>query len=196
VKLSDKFISAVKIAAQAFVPLPLGPMLAQWISDLQSAPLNERLDRLEDPLAKYGPRAKDLARVLYRSIQIQEHPTTHLDITPELKRFVRELNHFEADGLVTGLHAINGDYKEGLRLTNSAFIVYLAVLNETEAKIVKISEIMDEATTPLSGVEIRKSIDLPLTVINAFFRKYEEMGQGVTSNEVGGSSYTPHSRQM
>jgi hypothetical protein len=194
VKLSNKFISAVKIAAQAFPPF--APMLAQWISELESVTINERLNRLEDPLAKYGPRAKELVRVLYRLIQAQKYPTTRLDITPELKPFVRELNYFEADGLLIGSHTIDGDYKEGLRLTNAAFIVYLAVLNEDEAKITKISEIMDEVTKPLNGAKIGKSIDLPLIVINAFFKKYEEMGQGLVSNEVGSSVYSPYSREI
>jgi hypothetical protein len=60
------FVSAVKIAAQGFSPTA---MLSQWLDETQTAKIVAGLDRLEDPLGNYGPKAKELAAELYsRSI--------------------------------------------------------------------------------------------------------------------------------
>src|SRR6266498_447748 len=184
-RLSEKFVSAVKIAAQAFGP---AAMAAQWLDEIETGRIKERLDRLEDPLAKYGPKAKQLTAILYSLIQAQPQdvPSTHIDWTSELGPFIRELRQFEADGLLSGSHTItDAGFTHGFRLINSSFIIYLAVLHDDPDKIAKLVGNLDDAKSQLIGTVVKQSIDLPLLVIDAFFKKYEEQGHGFKSREIG-----------
>jgi hypothetical protein len=163
---------------------------------------NARLEQLEkrlpehvgEPLAKYGVRAKELSAILYSLIQKQPQdvPTIRLDWNSALEPFRKELRHFEADKLLSGSHAIGvgGEFKNGFRL-NRGFIVYLALVHDNHEMIAKLTKTLDEATRPLKGVEVRKTIKLPLTVIDAFFDDYAIRGQGDKSRTVGNSLYMP-----
>lgn len=190
---AKKFVSAVKIAAQIFLPTQI---LAQWLSEIETAQIVERLDRLEDPLANYGPQAKQLSKLLYSLVQAQSQElpaTTHLDWTPKLEPFIKELRAFEAAGLLTGSHAMGrgGEFVRGGFRLSPPFIVYLAVLYDDRAKIAKLVEILDDAKGHLIGKEVQKSVMLPLTVIDAFFSDYAKRGQGHKSGNVGESLYMP-----
>jgi len=188
---SKKFVSAVKIAAQL---VPVTSALAQWLNEIETAQIVDRLDRLEDPLTNHGPQAKQLSKLLYSLVQAQSQDlpaTTHIDWTPGLKPFIKELRSFEAAGFVMGSHRIGAvDFTEGLRLS-PAFIVYLAVLYDDRAKIARLIEMLDDAKEQLIGKEVRKSVDLPLTVIDAFFANYANRGQGYKSGLIGESIYIP-----
>ena len=186
---SQNFVSAVKIAAQL---LPVTSALAQWLSEIETSRMIERLDRLEDPLTKYGPRAKDLSQILYSLIQAQAQdvPTTHVDWSSTLAPLIKDLRYFEADGLVAGSHAITEEFKAGLRL-NPGFIVYLALLYGDREATEKLVQLLNDAKEPIDGIALKKSINLPLTVIDAFFREYENRGQGFKSKTIGTSTYLP-----
>jgi hypothetical protein len=186
---SRYFLSAVRIAAQL---LPVTSALARWLSEIETSRLVERLDRLDDPLIKYGLGAKNLSQILYSLVQSQPQdiPTTHVDWTPELAPLIKELRHFEADGLITGSHAVTGEFKAGLRL-NRGFIVYLALIHRERRECEKLVQLLENAKGPLNGRDLKKSINLPLTVIDAFFQEYENMGQGFKSKEIGSSTYIP-----
>jgi hypothetical protein len=191
VNFSAKFVAAVKVAAQL---LPVTSALAQWLSEIETSRMVERLERLEDPLARYGPRVHELSQTLYSLIrgQQQDVPTTHLDWTPELKPFIKELRHLEADGLLVGSHALGlgGEFRAGFRL-NPGFIVYLALLHAESEESEKLIQILDDAKHPLNGVDVKKSVNLPLTVIDSYFEEYENRGQGFKSNTIGSSLYLP-----
>lgn len=189
--MRDYFSSILKIAAQAF---PLTAALAQWLSEIEAAEVDARLSRLEDPLAKYGPGARELCRILYSLIraQPQDVATNHLDWTGELQPFLKEMRHFEADGLLKGSHTVGGPaFAHGFRL-GSAFTVYLATLHEEPTKLGAIAEQIENATQQLNGFTLQQSTGVPLMVINALFADYAARGQGVKSETIGSSIYIPH----
>jgi hypothetical protein len=186
---SQNFVSAVKIAAQL---LPVTSALAQSLSEIETSRMIERLDRLEDPLVKYGPQAKELSQILFALIQAQAQdvPTTHLDWSSKLAPLIKELRHFEADELVTGSHAITGEFQGGLRV-NPGFAVYLALLHGDREATEKLVQLLNDAKEPVDGIALKKSINLPLTVIDASFQEYENRGQGFKSKTIGTSTYLP-----
>jgi hypothetical protein len=185
----DWFVPAVKIAAQV---LPPTAMLSQWLDEIQTKGIVARLDRLEDPLANYGPKAKELTNILYAFIQSQPQdiPSTHLDWDKTLEPFKREMRRFEAADFLAGSHSFGGEFSHGFRL-NPGFVCLLAVLCADRAEISKLSEAIENAQSHLDGVTLRTSINLPLTVIDAFFTKYSEEGQGLKSETIGSSIYIP-----
>lgn len=145
------------------------------------------------PLAQYGPKAEELSKVLYSLLEAQpqnQPPTNHLDWTPQLRPFIKELRHLEADGLLDGSHAVNEEFSGGLRL-NHSLIVDLAVLHDDPKQLAKLEDILDNAKDQVLATDIKKSIDLPITVIDAFFSMYERQGQGYKSKEIGSSRYFP-----
>ncbi len=136
--------------------------------------------------------------MLYSLVQAQpqELPaTTHLDWNPILTPFLKELRSFAAADFLTGSHTIGpgGEFGAGFRL-KPAFIVKLAVLHDDRTEISKLTEALDHATNQLVGSELRKSINLPITVIDAFFTDYEQRGQGYKSGQIGESVYIPKAR--
>lgn len=137
----------------------------------------------------------NVEKVLYTLVQAQpqDHPTTHIDFVPSLKPFIKELRRYEAAGSITGSHALgaDGEFGAGLRL-KSAFLVELARRNENPATIAKLEGLIESAEEPLNGIEVQKSVRLPLTVIDAFFNEYEAQGQGLKSREIGSSLYIPN----
>jgi hypothetical protein len=195
----EKFLAAVRIALQL---LPGGSALAQAISEWEAVRVNTRLEQLEkgfldrivEPLAKYGPRAKELSAILYSLIQTQPQdiPTTHLSWNPALEPFKKELRYMDADELLRGSHAlgVGGEYKAGFRL-NRGFIVYLALVHDDREMIEKLTDALDAAIAPLNGRELQKTIELPLTVIDSFFDDYVNRGQGLKSKAIGSSLYIP-----
>jgi hypothetical protein len=195
VSLSDKFVSAVKIAAQS---LPVTAALSQWLDEIDAGKIKARLARLEDPLANHGPRAKELTKVLYSLIQAQpqNHPTDHFDRVPQLEPFIKELRHFEACGFLTGSHAMGpgGVFAAGFRFNNAPFIILLALTFDDPEENARLAEIIDGTETPLDGVELRKSVNLPLLVIDAYFDGYAARGQGNKSEENGKPVYLPNAR--
>jgi hypothetical protein len=189
--MKDKFSAILKIAAQAF---PVTAALAQWLSEIEGE-VDARLARLEDPLAKYGPGARELCRILYSLVraQPQDVATNHLDWTAALHPFVKEMRHFEADGLLAGSHRIGtaGAFAQGFRL-GPAFTVYLATLHEDPTKLGAIAGKIESATEQIDGFALQQSTGVPLTVINALFTEYAARGQGVKSQTIGSSIYIPH----
>jgi hypothetical protein len=191
--IKNWFVPAVKIAAQA---LPGTAALSQWLDEIATSRIVERLDRLEDPLTKYGPspRVKKLTGEFYSLLekQSQDVPTTHLDWTPQFDDFKKEMRHLEADGLLYGSHHLGpaGEFGAGFRLSRG-FIVLLTVLHGNRTEISKLVETIETAGTQLDGKQLLQQISLPLTVIDTFFTKYAEQGQGFKSEQVGASIYIP-----
>lgn len=148
------------------------------------------------PIRQSSSERKELEKLLYSLIkaQPQDHPTTHIDFAPSLKPFIKELRRHEAAGAITGSHTIgaDGEFSAGLRL-KSSFLVELARLNEDPNTLAKLEELIESAKEPLNGIELRKSVRLPLTIIDAFFNEYEAQGQGLKSREIGSSLYIPKS---
>ncbi|HEY4257967.1 MAG TPA: hypothetical protein VGM66_12195 [Candidatus Udaeobacter sp.] len=56
--IKNWFVPAVKIAAQA---LPGTAALSQWLDEIATSRIVERLDRLEDPLTKYSGPSKTVS---------------------------------------------------------------------------------------------------------------------------------------
>ena len=112
-----------------------------------------------------------------------------------LKPFIGELRRYEAAGALTGSHAlgVDGEFRGGLRL-KSAFVVHLAHSNEDPGKIANLTRTIDQATVPLNGFALHRSVQLPLTVVDAFFNEYEAQGHGLKSKEIGSSLYSPTQR--
>jgi hypothetical protein len=186
--IGEKFVSAVKVAAQV---TPLTAMMSQALDEIDSARVKARLDRLEDPLAQYGPRTKNLMTQLYSKVKAQGCATTRIEWDPVFAPFRKELRQLEAAGFLEGRHAVTGEFAEGLRLSNPGFIIDLALLFDDPAKSAKLNEIIDGAKQRLSGRELAVAIGLPLTVINAFFQQYQRLGLGITSAAIGEFHYIP-----
>jgi hypothetical protein len=145
------------------------------------------------PLAQYGPKAEELAGILYSLLKDQpqnQPPTNHLDWTPQLQPFIKELRHFEAEALVQGSHTVGQEFSGGLRL-NHSFIVDLASRFDDAKELAKLEELLDNAKDQVTVTDVQKTVKLPITVIDAFFSMYERQGQGHKSKEIGISRYIP-----
>lgn len=145
------------------------------------------------PLAKYGTETEALTKLLYSLIKEQpqnQPPTNHFDWTPKLEPFTGELRALEADSLLDGSHTINKEFSHGFRL-NHSLIVDLAVLHDDAKQLAKLEELLDNAKEQLLASDIKKSVNLPITVIDAFFSMYERQGHGHKSKEIGVSRYIP-----
>jgi hypothetical protein len=147
----EKFVAAVKISGQM---LPCTAMLSQWLDEIDTGRMKARLDRLEDPLAKYGPKARELMRVLYAIIRAQDHPTTSVEWTSALDPFRKELRYLEAAGFLDGDHAVTGEFAKGLRLSNAGFIIDLALLYDDPAKVIKVNETIENSKSRLNGIDL------------------------------------------
>jgi hypothetical protein len=179
------------IVTIAWSVVPLTALLSQWVREIQlqgvSAP-----ESLNYPVAKFGPWTMDLIEELYSLVRAQQHSTTAIEWTPALDLYRKELRSLEAAGFLKGRHAITADFGKGLRLTNGGFIIDLALLCDDPLKAVKLNEIVEGAKKSLNGAQLSLSSGLPLIVVNAFFQKYEQMGQGTASRTIGESQYIPH----
>ena len=185
----QKVLSVVKIAWRI---VPFTAMLSGWLREIQLHGLIATPDAAGDPFAKYGPRARDLMRELYSLIRAQKHSTTAIEWSDAFYGFRDELWSFEEAAFLKGRHMPRAPFGEGLRLSNAGFIIDLALLCDDPVKSIKLNEILEGSKERLNGGSLSDSIGLPLVVINAFFRQYEQKGQGITSKTIGESHYIPH----
>jgi hypothetical protein len=187
--MKDTFGSILKILAQLS---PVAAMGAQWLSEIEASEMDARIARLEDPLSRYGERGRDACAALYELIRRhREELSNHLDFETELHPFANELHAFEADGLLTGSHAVTGAFAAGLRL-KPAFIVYLATLFDDPRKLEGLSETIGDATSDLDGRALHRTTGLPLSVVDAFLADAAKRGRGLKSQEIGSSFFMPH----
>ena len=166
--IAEKFVSAVKIAAQV---MPFTAMMSQALDDIETGRIKARLDRLGDPLAKYGSRTKELMAGLYSKVQAGDYASTVIDWDPAFDSFGKELRELAAAGFLQAQHVVGAQSAKGIRLTNPGFIIDLALLFDNPAKSAKLNEMIDKSKQPLEGRQLAAAVELPVTVVNAFFKK-------------------------
>ncbi|MGH7990755.1 MAG: hypothetical protein ACREDS_11280 [Limisphaerales bacterium] len=186
----NKFVSIVKIAAAGF---PSTAVLSQWLSEIEAAKTDERIRILENPLSKYGQKAPELCRLIYKKIQDLDYLTNQIKWSVDFEPYKKDLRHFEADSLLKGSHTIgsDGEFRMGFRLIKPQFVIYLAMLNGNSGACEKLVEQIESSITPLNGAKLKDELEIPLFVIDSFFAHYEAIGQGLKSKTIGESIYLP-----
>jgi len=183
----DWLLSIVKIAGAAF---PVTSSLVQFLAEVDSKALMERVDRLEDPVSCIHDDVPELSRLIYRKLKVEK--LTKLDFDDEFyKKYSRALATLESHGFIQGGHVFGKKYAAGIRLVDSSYIMYLCALEEDGEKMESLIKVVKDCEVGewLDGKNIQTSIDLPLPVIKAVFDIYKSKGYGLCSKEIGSTKY-------
>ena len=181
----DLLLSIVKIAGASF---PLASSLVQFLAEVDSKALIERVERLEDPVSCIHDDVPELSRLIYRKLKVET--LTKLDFDDEFyKKYSRALATLESHGFIKGVHALGKKYAAGIRLVDPSYIMYLCALEEDSEKMESLMKVVDGCKVGqwLDGNRIQ--IELPLPVIQAVFDIYESQGFGLCSREIGSCNY-------
>lgn len=180
-------LSIIKIAGASF---PVASSFVQFIEEVESRELTERVDRLEDPVSCIHEDVQKLSRLIYRKLKLEK--LTKLDFDDKFyKKYRRALATLESHGFIKGGHTLGKKYEAGIRLVDPSYIMYLCALEEDDEKMESLIKVVKDCEVGewLDGKNIQTSIDLPLPVIKAVFDIYESKGYGICSKEIGSIKY-------
>ena len=181
------FFSMVKVAGVAF---PVSSMLVQLQAEIDANELNNRLNRLEDPISGLHEEVHQVSEVLYEKIKEIDNLKINLE-DDEYKRYSRVLAVLESRSLIKGSHAVGKQFAEGLRIADPTYILYMCALFENKNEMEKLHNTVESCDIgkELNGKSLKDEINLPLVVLESVFKIYESKGYGTCSNEIGAVIY-------
>lgn len=180
-KKFDWFMSIMKVAGASF---PVSSSIVQFLSEIESEKIKERLEKLEDPISNLHSDIPQLSELIYKKLSAEN--STSLEFSDEFyQKYSKPLATLEAKKYIKGNHTIGNRYQSGIQISEPTFIMYLCRIAEDEKKMNSLIGLVEncEFGKWLDGEKI--DLDLPLPVINAVFEIYESKGYGICSNEVG-----------
>jgi len=183
----DWFFSFVKVAGASF---PVTSSFVQFLSEIESREMLERIHRLEDPISGLHPDINTLSELLYDAIRTTDD--SHFEFKDEVyDKFSRALACLQSEGLIKGHHSLGGKYTAGLSIADPSYIIYMCALFEDAEKMERLYQYVDDCSIGISlnGKDIKETIGLPLPVIRAAFQIFEAKGYGICSREVGSVVY-------
>lgn len=172
--------------------IPGSAPLLQVVSEFEAASVAKRLDKLEDPLARFGPDVDHLCPLLYAAVRRIERVTNLVSWSDDFLPYLKLLNRLEAHGFVEGSPVLfnRNPFERGIRLS-PRFVVHLATYYGDASLCAELADGMESLESGVTGQRIQEQVPLPLMVIDAFFSVYEGEGQGMKSKEPGSSYYIP-----
>lgn len=166
--------------------VPFASSAVQFASELGSRDIQARLRRLEDPISALHPDVRELAEIVYRSVEDTDESRVQLT-DEQYDSFRRPLAILEAHGHIRGSHSLQQKFIAGFWLTDPTFVLYMCALYE-DADIMERLVAFLETTKPstwIRGKDLAQEYAVPLPVIKALFQMYEARGLGVLSTELG-----------
>jgi hypothetical protein len=181
------FFSMVRVAGAAF---PVSSMLVQLQAEIDSNELNNRLNRLEDPISHLHENVHDISEVMYKKIKQLDNLKINLD-DEEYEKYSRVLAVLESKSFIKGSHTIGKRFAKGLRIIDPTYVLYMCALFENSNEMEKLRNRVETCRIgqQLNGKTLQNEINLPLSIIGSVFKIYETKGYGVCSNEIGATIY-------
>lgn len=181
------FFALARVAGASF---PVTSSLAQLQAELDSAATQNRLQRLEDPVAAIHPDVNEVTGKIYDAIkQAGRLPVSFND--EFYSRFGRVLALLEARGFIRGTHTFQKRFFTGIWVPDPNFVAYMCGLHENAGKMDRLLERIEQAPRGewLNGVKIGEELRLPVPAVRAVFEIYSNNGLGSLSREVGTANY-------
>ncbi len=170
--------------------VPFGSILVQISAEVESRDIQARLRRLEDPISSLHPDIRELASLIYTSVEDSDESRVQLS-QEEYERFRRPLAMLEQNGHIRGSHSLQQRFIAGFWLVEPTFVLYMCALFE-DPDIMERLVAYFEATKPNSwmhGKDIAGEFAVPLPVVKALFQLYEARGLGMLSKELGAVNF-------
>ncbi len=183
----DWFVRLAKVAGASN---PLTAWLVQLEDELAAAELERRVQALEDPLSDLHPDMREVASLIWE--QVRESDSRVVELDPgAYKTFARCLAELESLGLIAGRHALGGRFVAGLRVRDPTFTVYMARLFGSGQGVDRVVQAVDSCSegTWLDGRKLASDCDVPVQLVDAIFRLYEQRGYGIVSKTLGEVAY-------
>ena len=183
----DWFLKIVRIAGVNF---PGAASLVQMQAEIDSAAMESRLKKFEDPISYLHEDIPELAKIIYQNIQVND--SINLNFPDEFyTKYSRPLAALESVGLIYKNNVLASRIPRGINLIDASFIMYMCNLAEDPKKMLEIVDIVDgcEIGLWLDGEQLKNSLNLPKYVIRAVFEIYEAKGYGILSRTLNSCSY-------
>ena len=183
----DWFLKIVRIAGVNF---PGAASLVQMQAEIDSAAMESRLKKFEDPISYLHEDIPELAKIIYQNIQVND--SINLNFPDEFyKKYSRPLAALESVGLISKNNVLASRIPTGINLIDASFIMYMCNLAEDPKKMLEIVDIVDgcEIGLWLDGEQLKDSLNLPKYVIRAVFEIYEAKGYGILSRTHNSCNY-------
>jgi len=170
--------------------LPFVPSLMQLQTEIDSVAIQRRLLALEDPISTLHPDIREVSEKLYKEMATTGVTKLRFDVA-FYTQYSRSLAILEAQGFISGTHAIGAKYVDGFWVQDPRYVVYLCALYEDQGKMDGLVQLLENCKPGqwLRGEAVEADLQLPLPVIKALFKLYEAKGLGNCSKEVGVVSY-------
>jgi hypothetical protein len=183
----DWFFKLVRIAGVNF---PVAASLVQLQAEIDSNKIEERLNKLEDPISYLHEDVQAASKEIYK--KLCEVDSLKLDFTNDFyKRYRRPIAALSKKTYISVTHVIGSEIPRGVTLTDPTFIIYMCALAENKSKMQQLFDIVDncEVGKWLNGEILKNEIGLPVYVIRAVFEIFESKGYGILSKTIGTCDY-------
>jgi hypothetical protein len=170
--------------------VPFGSVAVQISAELESREVQQRLQKIEDPISALHPDVRSVSKLIYERLRAANGSKIHLSES-EQDEYARPLAVIEAEGLLDGTHAIGTHYSIGYWLRNPTYVLYMAALYEDAALMERLVERVDLAKRGnwLNGMELAAELGLPVRTVQAVLELYTRKGLGLMSREIGTVNY-------
>jgi hypothetical protein len=159
-------------------------------AEIDARRVQERLRKLEDPISELHPAVREFSELLYSRTADADDENIKLS-EDEVRRYARVLAILEAAGMIGGTHSFTQQFVSGVRLSNPAYVLYMAALYEDPDLMERVVQRVDstQPRTWLDGRELATEYALPPRTVRAVLQTFEQRGLGIMSHMDGGFRY-------
>src|SRR4051794_15036448 len=105
--------------------VPFGSVAVQLSAELDSRQVQQRLQRLEDPISALHPDVRAASELIYASVGKSNSVKVVL-ADSDMQRFARAIALLEGRGLISGTHALGKRFVDGFWITSPEYVLYMA----------------------------------------------------------------------
>jgi hypothetical protein len=181
------FIKLMRIAGVNF---PVAASFIQISNEIAASKVEERLNKLEDPISFLHEDIPKLSQVIY--IGLNDNQSTTLSFREDVyDKYSRAFAVLSSEGFIEQHNQAGTIYPFAITVIDETYIAYLCARFENKEKMDKLVSIVDSCKVGkwLNGKEIAAKIELPIFVVQAVFKIYESREFGFVSKTIGESSY-------
>ncbi len=170
--------------------VPFGGVLVQLNAEWDARKVQERLQKLEDPISSLHPDVREFSRVAYDHIRATGESRLELS-EADLAKYSRVIAILEGSGSLRGQHVLGRQHPLACWLNDPTYVLYMAALFEDPDAMAGLTDRVNSgsAGTWLRGADLAKEYRVPLPVVRAMFQLYERRGLGLLSREIGATNY-------
>lgn len=175
----------MKVAGASF---PVGSSIVQFLSEVESQKVKERLKKLEDPISNLHSDIPQASELIYKKLKAENSVSLKFD-NDFFQKYSKPLAILDAKNYIKENRTIGNKYPSGIQVSDPTYIMYLCRIAEDDEKMQSLNQLMKDCKMGewIDGKKI--DIDVPEPVIRAVFEIYESKGYGVCSKEVGTCRY-------